>query len=62
VRVDLIDPSGRRLATRALGIRPAGPQGASLGAATIAALRPGLYFVRLTAEGFEATGRLVRVR
>ena len=59
VRLDVFDALGRRVRTLAQGARPAGEHQASVQAAGLA---PGLYVVRLTADGQTATRRLVRVR
>lgn len=57
VRLEVLDVLGRRMAMVDEGARVAGPHRASLDAS---ALAPGLYLVRLTADGATATQRLVR--
>ncbi len=64
VRVELIDASGRRVRTEALGWREAGPLRATLAARDDAgeALAPGLYFVRITAGSLQAQARWAVLR
>ena len=61
-RIQLLDASGRSVWQRPLGLRPAGAQGTVIGPGTLDLLPPGLYFVRVEASDYFATGRLVRVR
>ncbi len=59
VRLDVFDALGRRVATLAAEMRPAGTHEVRFAPA---GLVPGLYLVRLTAGTQTATRRLVRVR
>ena len=59
VRLDVFDALGRRVATVAEVLRPAGTHAVDFDAG---ALPPGLYIVRLSANGQRATRRLVRIR
>ena len=57
VKLEVLDVLGRRVALVESGLRSAGTHHADLDAG---ALAPGLYLVRLTADGQTATQRLVR--
>lgn len=61
VRVEVVDLAGRRVWSRAGMALGAGPQTLTLGARDLATLAPGVYLTHVTAPGYEATGRLVRI-
>jgi hypothetical protein len=60
--IDVFDVRGRRVAGLDLGSLSAGTHAITLGAGSgVASLRPGLYFVRVRADGFEQRLRWVRL-
>jgi len=59
-RLELLDPAGRRV--RALELGALGPGLHRVEIAGTATLRPGLYLMRLTQPGRQATGKLVVTR
>ena len=61
LRLDVYDLQGRRVATRDLGVVEAGPRSVPLAPSDMRALAPGVYLARVTATGWQATGRLTRV-
>jgi hypothetical protein len=60
-RLEVFDPMGRRVLSRDLGFRPAGPQGAAFSTGLLHSMRPGLYLVRIVTPFYSVIGRLVRV-